>query len=870
VFGQRHSQRRLLVVQQSETAESSPRPQDSSNRVMAWLPSLARAALACITTLSSMYCLLAYIPVTYFAFIQAPFQGWMPAFARLQSFLFAAAFVGAAVALMAEHRNSTARRLVWEFIVIGTGMSLYLFRARPLQRSGNSSASFIWAIAFLMPLICMGAIEYRARLHEIPGSNDRNPRVSWIGVLAAAAFVGVMSPATSFLRYWIGGTMPSLSAVDVAAWFWAASTHILLFLVVFCAMDLTARLADRSEDPVRARLVGFTWFWWLVVSFAIYKVVLASIPFQTTEAQIYAAALGLAGVVFAGGWRLRFRTRRRNIRAAWTGAMRCSGRNSLAAFMVFIIAAAVVVPALIGSLDWNSVFEKTWSMAYWGIVAGGLAFRVGEGRRSWPAWAVIAMVAASLLVYRFGLNAEAAWTARLLPSSMKMAASLNRHKEFDPSFAAAASLLTPSTEQYCNPQCRFVREQTNIPASASLNLREINLVENLSVATGKKPNIFIIVVDSLRQDYISAYNPAVTFTPAIGAFAKDSVVFRNAFTRYSGTTLAEPSIWSGTLQLHKHFVQPFQLVNNLEKLTQVDGYQSFVTVDTVLSVLLKPQADLVKLDEGAGKWNDVDFCSTVQDAVVKIDAQHVPGKPIFLYTQPQNIHLLTLIKTAPLRPATKPYPGFARQYASELERVDGCFGSFIEALKERRLYDDSLIILTSDHGEDLQGAGAQIHGFTLKPEVMRIPLIVHVPPRLLRNSYYDPNAIAFNTDITPMLYELLGHGPVMPKPEFGRPLFTRTAEEMEKYRHDSYLVASSYLPLYGLIYGKGEDVFVENEHSCTEEWLHDTDIGRGVVGVLTAEQRRKGQAEIRANLQAIAQLYGYQYKPPTFLDWLMH
>lgn len=834
-----------------------------------WLRLIAYTAFACVTLLSSMYCALAYVPVTYFAFIQAPFQGWLPAFARLQGYFFLITFVGAAVSLITDHGKSLVRGPVLEFSVFGVVASSYFVAAQPLRRLGNNSASLVWAIACLLPLIWMGTIDYRGRYREVRKDETRLGWISWARVAAAAVFVGVLSPGATYLRFFISRMPFTFPAGEWFAWVWGAVTHVLLFLFAFGVIDLMMRLANRSGNPPWARPITCLGLWWVAVGLAIYRVVLYSIPFQGIDAEIYAAVLALALVSFGLGWGLRSRVLRVGP-APGSTAEANTNRRRFAAFILLLLASSITVPAVIGAMDWNSLLERSWSMAFWALT--GAVFLYGRpltGQSRWPAWAVGGLAALTLLVYRVGVGAEEKMGAALLPPGVAASDSLAQHAAFDPSFEAASLLLAPSTERYCGGQCEFVRQQTNIPASASLNLHEISLVDNLRPTTSKKPNIFIIVVDSLRQDYISAYNPKVSFTPSISAFANDSVVFHNAFTRYSGTTLAEPSIWSGTLLLHKHFVQPFYLVNNLEKITQIDGYQSFITVDTVLRELLRTQADIVKLDDRADKWTDVDFCSTAADAIAKIDAKHDPRKPVFLYTQPQNVHLLTLAHTLPLRPPHEKYPGFARQYASELERLDGCFGAFVRGLKIRGLYEESVIVLTSDHGEDLEGAGAKIHGFSLKPEIMRIPLIIHLPSRIRHEKCWDAEAAAFNSDITATLYQLLGHGPVIPRPEFGRPLFADTPEERRKYLQDSYIIASSYLPLYGLLYKQGRELFIEDEANGLEQWLDSNDVTHVANNVLTEEKKRKGEAEIRADLQAVAQLYGYQYKRPTIFDWLM-
>ncbi len=96
------------------------------------------------------------------------------------------------------------------------------------------------------------------------------------------------------------------------------------------------------------------------------------------------------------------------------------------------------------------------------------------------------------------------------------------------------------------------------------------------------------MIDSLRQDYVGAYNSKVDFTPNLDAFASDSVVIHNVYTQYAGTSLSEPAIWAGAMLLHAHYLQPFTRVNSLEKLATADGYQMVVSDDEILRQLLSP------------------------------------------------------------------------------------------------------------------------------------------------------------------------------------------------------------------------------------------------------------------------------------------
>lgn len=835
---------------------------------------LASAGMfAAVLFLSSMYCLLAYIPATYFAFIQAPFLGWMPAFAALQPLLFAITFCLVIASSFTTFQNSSQPRLALLIVAFGICAVSYLFVSRPLLLIRNDSRSFILSVGFLALIAFMGALEYsnclaalKEQTQDIPATKTFS--FSYPRVIGAAIFISVAYPGATYFRFFLTTARLTLSQSELIAWFWAIVTQVLLFLAVFSIIGLARRLAGSAANPRRAHFAVSTALWWLAVSWVMYQVVLASIPFQGADAAIYAAVYSLAIVTFIGGQVLRRRMASdRSEPSDRTAPSRNPAFESIALWLI-LLATDITVPAIIGVMDWNSLLEKVWAILWWLMVAAVVVRRrpVAQRRR---AWAPIAVVILCVIALTAGARSEASWGRVFSVPGFDSATALEHHSALDASFSAASDLLAGSNQRECNALCEFARQQTNIPASTLVKVPNIDLVHNLAPNAGKKPNIFIIVVDSLRQDYLSPYNPAVSFTPSIGAFANDSVVFRNAFTRYGGTTLSEPSIWSGMMQLHKHYVQPFHKVNGLEKLIETDGYKPFVSVDTVLRVLLQPSPDLVNLDANAAKWTDVDFCSTAQETVQRIDQGQSSGRPIFFFSQPQNVHMVTLATSTKLRPPTTNYAPFVGYYASELRRLDGCFGNFISALKSRGLYDNSIIVLTADHGEDLSKVGGERHAFSLRPEVIRVPLIMHVPQAVREHWYYDPDSIAFNTDITATLYELLGHGPVISRPEFGRPLFTKTATEHQQYLRDSYLIASSYGALYGLLYENGSKLFIAELAITGREEFFDLskDPGAG-HNILTEVTRRQCEAQLRANIQQIADLYGFRYKKPTLLGWL--
>ena len=134
----------------------------------------------------------------------------------------------------------------------------------------------------------------------------------------------------------------------------------------------------------------------------------------------------------------------------------------------------------------------------------------------------------------------------------------------------------------------FMQRNTGFPSERRIDPLDVTFSNAIGSVAGPRPHIFVIVIDSLRRDYLSPFNPAVTFTPSIDAFAKSSDVFVNAFTHYGATGLSEPSIWAGARLPHEQYPSPFSPLNTLEKLIDGLGYRPMITIDSLLIHILAP------------------------------------------------------------------------------------------------------------------------------------------------------------------------------------------------------------------------------------------------------------------------------------------
>jgi len=92
-------------------------------------------------------------------------------------------------------------------------------------------------------------------------------------------------------------------------------------------------------------------------------------------------------------------------------------------------------------------------------------------------------------------------------------------------------------------------------------------------------------------------------------------------------------------------------------------------------------------------------------------------------------------------------------YTAELAHADALLGRVLERLRDRGVLDDTLVVVTSDHGEELYDHGAFDHVRTLYREVLEVPLVI-AGPGVSRGRVIDD--IADLTDVVPTVLDLLG------------------------------------------------------------------------------------------------------------------
>ncbi len=775
---------------------------------------LARAANALFFIITAAYCFLTYSPFAYNQFIKPSVLPLLTDFVAVSPWLFWVMLLATTLTLMPWLTNARLKfgagvdtnaaaaavpgfsRAAASYVAISAAVGVFVLLRPPLRDIGSTpAAALVGVLACVWP-VWLAVVDHR--LWPAPRIRPADTgRLLAASALAALLAWGTYAIAAPFrVAHTVGIDPTSTLGAGAAA---ALVADFYIFMGVFLALAAAVACVRLANGGGRSEFWAINGVGAALIAVIMYSLVCASITFTGWRAWICSVAIAAA---LAAVWVDMALLRAHDDDALdsvdlFTAPIAGRGSKMIAAAVaMFLPLIAYALVEAVHQLDWNFLLQKVSVLVVWTTAFNVAYALVGRRVRSYPTVVLAAVPLAAWGMYQFSRTAVPA-------------GAVESYAVVDPSYRlvrdAQLAHSSETAEYYA-----FLREHTLLPA-ARVHPSHSTFARTIAPAP-HKPDIFLIVVDSLRRDYLSPYNSRVNFTPAIAALARESFVYERAFTRYAGTGLAVPSIWAGGLVPHSADVPEFLRRNALVRLLDANHYRRLLTLDNIVHDLVPREADwFVQLDRGK-RIMDFDLCGTLPEVEQKLEDDR---QPTFFYALPQNVHLAVATKR-PV-PAGETYPpGFYDRIASSVRSLDGCVGTFIDELKRRGRFDDSVIILTADHGDSLGEDGRWGHAYYMYPEVMQVPLIVHLPPWLADGVRTDLDAVVFTADLTPSLYALLGSEPKDRGRLFGLPLFTPRDADWSARRTRSYLLASSYGAVYGLLRQNGRQMYVVDAVDGTE------------------------------------------------------
>ena len=317
-------------------------------------------------------------------------------------------------------------------------------------------------------------------------------------------------------------------------------------------------------------------------------------------------------------------------------------------------------------------------------------------------------------------------------------------------------------------------------------------------AAPSRRNILLVTIDTLRADHLSSYGYERDTSPVIDALAAEGVRFDNAIVQWPKTAPSFASIFTATYPKDNGIVRRvgLRLPQEFKMLAEVLKEQGFATHAVVSNGAVASEFNFDQgFDTYIETWKltppadgqDPTGAGSVTRLAQAVIGDHDPGQPFFLWVHYLDPHFpyeapepLTdmyendayfdpneqiEIKEVPIRQMAgigtdqvlnerTDLAYYIARYDAEIAYADAKIGELLEFMGDRGLLENTLTILTSDHGESLGEHSYYFdHGrFGFQPG-LRVPLVFHYPGVL--EPHVDPDPVEL-IHLSPSILDFAG------------------------------------------------------------------------------------------------------------------
>lgn len=306
---------------------------------------------------------------------------------------------------------------------------------------------------------------------------------------------------------------------------------------------------------------------------------------------------------------------------------------------------------------------------------------------------------------------------------------------------------------------------------------------------GKDFNIILISIDTLRADHLGCYNYPRDTSPSVDKFREDAILFRRCTAQSPSTLTSHASILTSLIPSHHgaFFTRGQALPDNIKTMAELLKEKGYRTISFNDGGQIAPQFGLTQGFDKYESMSDklkaehLNFNRIVTKTMTWLDGN--PTEKFFLFLHTYETHHPYTPKKRQLKLFESNYNGdlnwqitvemiekinkgeiklteedkqhIINTYDAEIRSMDESFGLLIDYLKKKKLYDNTLIIFTSDHGEEFGEHGTwAMHSHTLFNDQLHVPLLFKLPQSKFASR--KVNHLVLSIDILPTVMDLLG------------------------------------------------------------------------------------------------------------------
>lgn len=280
-------------------------------------------------------------------------------------------------------------------------------------------------------------------------------------------------------------------------------------------------------------------------------------------------------------------------------------------------------------------------------------------------------------------------------------------------------------------------------------------------------NVLLISIDTLRADHLGAYGYARSTSPELDELASSGVLFESAFAPTSWTLPSHVTLFTGEEPAEHGVRTPTsRLPHAAVTLTEILSASGWATAGVVVGPFLNAYSGL---GQGFDRYDDYTLLrrpegslrgSTARQTTewaatwlrrwhrgAERTARTAAGerRPFFLFVHYWDVHH----RYEPPAPWSERFDGDGHSatipvrsedpararglidlYDGEIAHTDHRIGELLDLLAELGIAEDTLVVVTSDHGEELWFRGRQQHSSSLHREQVQVPLLLRWPGRL--------------------------------------------------------------------------------------------------------------------------------------------
>ena len=280
-----------------------------------------------------------------------------------------------------------------------------------------------------------------------------------------------------------------------------------------------------------------------------------------------------------------------------------------------------------------------------------------------------------------------------------------------------------------------------------------------NLSSKDQPNIILIVIDTQRADHLSCYGYHRDTSPNLNKLAQEGVLFENAVSQSSWTWPATATILTG-LYPYTHGVISEKrsfLVESINTLAEILQENHFTTFGISANPLISKDKNF---DQGfetfiERAWQNAEtlnheFFNWLETnkglqffAYLHFMDPHDPysapgkyydmfdpdyeGKDKFKNGDVNPLWFAVNFDEGDAEYTDRDIEHLKALYDGEIRYWDSQFGELLEQLKELNILDKTIIVVTSDHGEEFMEHDKLKHGLQLYDETIRVPLIIWFP-----------------------------------------------------------------------------------------------------------------------------------------------